>query len=97
MIGLKNVEVRQADVATVAERFDSVTFRASLPLDAALGVLPKLLSAKGNAVFGLSRRHEPPDIDAIADSVSADWSIELVEALPEVLDSPAWLLRISPT
>lgn len=97
MARLGNVDVRQVDVSAVTDRFDTVIFRASLPLDAALGVLPDLLARGGEAIFGLSRRSEPPDMGDIAGRVSADWSIELVEALTGVLDSPAWLLRISPT
>lgn len=94
--GATNVRVVQADVASIKATFDCVVFRASLPLREALVLGPRLLNPGGIMIFGVSRKPERPNLDEDLKHVPSGWSAELVEMGAKVLDSPAWLLRMSP-
>jgi 16S rRNA (guanine527-N7)-methyltransferase len=94
--GVENVSVRQADVATVRDRFDVVVFRASLPLVGAIGLAPQLLEPGGRAIIAVSRQDERPDISGAIAALPAGWATELHNPAGAVLDSPTWLLRMSP-
>lgn len=93
MLGLRNVEVRNAQIASIVERWDTVTFRASLPLLDAAQVAKRLLKRSGVAVFGLSRGPEIPEVPDPPNGVDFAVSSEL----NGVLDSPFWLLRMTIT
>jgi len=93
VLDLENVIVRQADIRTVTGVWDAVVFRASLPPKDALDVALPLLSENGCAVVGLSRSAEPP----VFPSGPEGGKVDLLEIEAGVLDSPAWLLRMTPT
>ncbi len=93
VLGLENVNVEQRDVLQAVGRRDVVTFRASLRPMAALEVALPLLRDRGCAVVGISRTTEP---DLSLDAPPGT-TLELLRIDAGVLDSPAWLLRMTPT
>lgn len=93
VLGLENVSVEQTDASQVVERWDVVTFRASLQPIAALEVAVPLLSERGCAVIGMSRTAEP-EIPSIPPPGT---TLDLLRIDQGVLDSPAWLLRMTLT
>ena len=93
VLGLKNVTVEQRDVLQTVGRRDAVTFRASLQPMAALEAALPLLSDQGCAIVGMSRTTEP-DLPLNA---PAGTKLDLLRIDDGVLDSPAWLLRMTPT
>jgi len=91
VVGLENVAVDQRDALQMGGTWDAVTFRASLrPIDALTSALP-ILSERGCAVIGLSRSVEPADVPP----APAGAAVDLLEIDEGVLDSPAWLLRMT--
>lgn len=93
ILNLPNVEVRQGEVHRVSEQWDAVTFRASLPIPDAATLVPRLLTPDGVAVVGVSRHTERPTIPEPPRGVRFEVTSELVG----VLDTPAWLLRMTLT
>jgi 16S rRNA (guanine(527)-N(7))-methyltransferase RsmG len=95
ILDLPNVRVDHADVDAIVDRFDLVTLRASLPLPLTIRSAPGLLAPGGTAVYGLSRRLGGAAADRadLHEATAAGW--KLVEVPPEVLDSPAALLRMT--
>ncbi|HSJ72051.1 MAG TPA: RsmG family class I SAM-dependent methyltransferase [Acidimicrobiia bacterium] len=93
ILGLENVEVRTAEANRIADRFEGVVFRASLPVVGATAAFLTLGSLDSVGVFGLSRRHERPEVPVAPDGVAYHLSCEG----DGVLDSPAWLLRMQRT
>lgn len=89
VLGLENVAVREADAAVVDDRFDVVTFRAFLPPSKAFAVAARLLEPGGVAVGAASRRRRPEG------PALANENIEVITVPVGVLDSPAWLLRMT--
>ncbi len=93
VLGIENVTVEERDVLKAVGRRDAVTFRASLHPMAALEAALPLLSDRGSAVVGMSRTTEPDlSLDA-----PPGMSLDLLRIDAGVLDSPAWLLRMTPT
>jgi len=91
VIGLENVAVDQRDALHMDGTWDVITFRASLrPVDALRSALP-LLSEQGCVVIGMSRSVEPTDTP----SAPTGAAVDLLEVDDGVLDSPAWLLRMT--
>ena len=93
VLGLENVSVEQRDVRHATGRRDVVTFRASLRPAAAVAAALPLLADRGCAVIGLSRTAEP-DISRIEPPGT---TLDLLRIDQGVLDSPAWLLRMTLT
>ncbi len=91
VLGIENVEVRQEDVEKLTGSWDVVVFRASLPPAEALKVAPSLLAADGRAVVGLSRKAAPEFVPTAPPGTSVD----VMKIGDGVLDSPAWLLRMT--
>lgn len=89
ILGIRNVEVHESDVAVESRCFDVAAFRASLPPGEALRVGQRLIASGGTVVVAASRTQRPAkDLPNGADVV----------VVPSgVLDSPAWLLRMSTT
>ena len=92
MLELENVEIRTEEAGQVTERWGAVTFRASLPVTDAAAAVSKLLKPSGTGVLGLSRRCEAPELG----NPPAGISFEVTCELEGVLDSPFWLLRMTP-
>jgi len=91
VLGLQNVVVRQEDVGNLTGSWDVVVFRASLPPADALKVAPSLLAAGGRAVVGLSRKAAPEFVP----TAPSGTSVVVTKIGEGVLDSPAWLLRMT--
>jgi len=96
ILGLENVEVLESDVNRLDQAFPGMTFRASLALPAAMAIVCRSLETDGQAVFGLSRTTPPDEDTLLADAVSVGLSARVVAVPPDILDSPAWLLRMTP-
>jgi 16S rRNA (guanine527-N7)-methyltransferase len=93
ILGLENVSVEQRDVRHATGRRDVVTFRASLQPGAALDAALPLLADRGCAVVGLSRTTEP-EMSRIEPPGT---TLDILRIDQGVLDSPAWLLRMTLT
>lgn len=94
VLGLDNVHVAQGDAFDVADEWKGLAFRGSVRAPEAVGLASRLLTPDGTAVFGLSRRQEPPertrDLVGIGEALGMGMS---VSAVPDgILDGPAWLL-----
>ena len=93
VLGLHNVTVEQLDVDRLATAWPAMVFRASLAPERALVAAAPLLEPLGCAVVGLSRSAAPGQVpDPPAGTV-----LDLLHAEPGVLDSEAWLLRMTRT
>lgn len=86
IVGLDNVETRIGDVERHARTYAAVTMRAVIPLPGALDVVRRFLARGGVGVIGASRTGPPP---------VASPSVTTLEVPAWVLDSPAWLLRMT--
>jgi 16S rRNA (guanine527-N7)-methyltransferase len=93
IVGLENVSVQQGEAHQVHGRWDVVTFRASLQPQAAIDAVVPLLSDQGCAVVGMSRTSEP-DMSLLT---ASGMELDLLQIEQGVLDSPAWLLRMTLT
>jgi 16S rRNA (guanine527-N7)-methyltransferase len=86
LLGLENVDTRQVEAGQHQTTYAAVTMRAVIPLPAALSVVGGFLSPGGVGVLAASRRRAPT-VEAEAATV--------IEIPRWVLDSPAWLLRMT--
>ncbi len=96
ILALDNVVVVEGDagaLATAGIRPHLMTFRGSLGVPAAARLAVQAVGDGGAGVLGLSRRPESPSLPVV-DGLDAD--LEVVRVPEDVLDSPAWLLRIRP-
>ena len=93
VLGLENVEVVRGDVLEESERRVAVVFRAALRPEEALAVAEPLMSDRGCVVVGLSRSVGP---DRLPDPLPGT-TLDLLRIEEGVLDSPAWLLRMTRT
>ena len=91
VLGLENVSVEQKDALHATGRRDAVTFRASLRPESALEMAIPLVSDRGCAVIGMSRTSEP-DRKVVAPPGTM---LDFLTIDQGVLDSPAWLLRMT--
>jgi 16S rRNA (guanine527-N7)-methyltransferase len=92
VLGLENVTVVQGDVEQQEGGREFVAFRASLSPERALRAAIPLLTSGGSAVVAASRTVKPPTIPRVDES---GVMVDLLEIEPGVLDSPAWLLRMT--
>lgn len=90
VLGLANVDSVEADVHAMAEEFDVVTFRASLPIVQATTAFLACSGAEGRGLVGVSRQEADPVIPANPHGVGYALTAEGIG----VLDSPFWLLRM---
>lgn len=90
ILGLENVRTRTSDIASVAETFDVVTFRASLRIGEAVSAFLRLGDEGSVGLFAWSRRVDPKSPPA----PPPDTIFQLVSEGSGVLDSPAWILRM---
>ncbi len=93
VVELTNVAVVQGDVITADGFWDVVTFRASLPPERAFSTALPLVNSGGCVIVAASRMTRPTDVPLSPPGTSVD----IVEIGPGVLDSPAWLLRMTVT
>lgn len=92
-----DADVMHADVATWSRRHDRALFRASLPLASVRRHTPRLCAKGGHALFGLGRGTRPDAVAAWQSAAgSSRLSTEELITVSGVLDSPAWLLRMTP-
>lgn len=92
ILDLDNATVDRADVTTYTGRYDAAVFRASLAPQAAVALAPRLIAAQGVAAIALSREGEPPQLPRTPPQGAV---LELIETPEGVLDSPAWILRMT--
>ncbi len=93
VLGLQNVAVEQSDIDQMRTLWPAIVFRGSLRPDRALTVATPRLESGGCAVVGLSRSTEPVSLpDPPSGTV-----IDVLSTGHGVLDSPAWLLRMTRT
>ncbi|MGI9667275.1 MAG: 16S rRNA (guanine(527)-N(7))-methyltransferase RsmG [Acidimicrobiia bacterium] len=90
LLDLENAVVETADITRSRSEYDVALFRASLPLDQAAGIVSSVVRPGGVALFGLSRREEPP----MTPDPPAGVSFALSDEADAVLDSPFWLLTM---
>jgi 16S rRNA (guanine527-N7)-methyltransferase len=95
ILGLENTQVLESDVERVDRRFPGMTFRASLPPPTAMAAARRLLEVGGRAVLGLSRSLAPDEAALQVEADAAGLLAQVVAVPTRILDSPAWLLRIS--
>ena len=88
VVGLDNVEVRQADVRRPIGQSDVVTMRAVLPPAEAIAVVRRWLSPGGTGIVAVSREADSPDPSSFGPETA------LIAVPADVLDSPGWLLTI---
>lgn len=92
-----DVVVVAGDVDSYSTRHDRIVLRASLTLAEARVLAPRLCAAEGELWFGLGRGENPRAVQRWRASDSNPASTEsLVHAPSGVLDSAAWLLRMTP-
>ena len=91
ILGLTNAVTVQGDVSHLTSRHGAATFRASLPIIDALDAARATLDIGGTAVIGLSRSRPP----AQTPTAEPGETIQLLETPEGILDSPAWLLRMT--
>jgi 16S rRNA (guanine527-N7)-methyltransferase len=94
VLGLDNVHVSKGDAFDVADEWKGITFRGSVRAPEAVGLAARMLTLDGTAVFGLSRREDPPDRTRDLLGIGTALGLGMsVSAVPEgILDGPAWLL-----
>lgn len=93
LLGMDNTLVAQGDAMTVADSWEALTFRASIPPREAIGLSSRLLAPGGTSVVALSRVARPERAGDL-ESLAAAFGIpgEVAEIPPEALDGGAWLL-----
>ena len=85
------VTVQQGDLDQVTTTWRYVTMRAVLPWDAAVTAIRPLLESGGVGIVAASRRTRP-----VPPAEGWGPGVEELAISSDVLDSPGWLLTISP-
>ena len=85
VLGLGNLTTVGADATHPPGRFAAATMRAVFPAPDAVSVVTAFLEPEGTGVIGASRRVRPTHLAGAT----------IVEVPAGVLDSPAWLLRMT--
>ncbi len=91
ILSLTNAVAVQGDVSHLTSSYGAATFRASLPIIDALDAARTTLDTGGTAVIGLSRSRPPGQTP----TAEPGETIQLLETQEGILDSPAWLLRMT--
>ncbi len=92
-----DVTLVHGDVAAARSEYDRAVLRASLTVDAALGIVPPLLKPGGEMWFGLGRGDRPDAVTRWLESpVPSPPGAEtaLLRTPPAILDSTSWMLRM---
>jgi len=95
ILRVANVRVLEADIDVIEGTFEVIVARASLPPDQAFPRVRRLLAPGGEAVVGLSRQSPPDAAALVAGAARHGLQAEMVTIPADVLDSPAWLLRMT--
>ncbi len=90
ILGLENVVVSQESHADLSETWPLVVSRATLPLETAVAELGRLVAPGGRAIVALRRGAQEPPIPPAPSRIKVELN------LIEVLDPPAWFLKIQP-
>ncbi len=93
ILGLSNVEAVRGEIEGHPHRYDGATFRGSLKPAVAVAAARRLLVPGGTAVIGLSRGDRPDAVPETGPGVD----VAVLETPDGVLDSPAWILRMTAT
>jgi 16S rRNA (guanine527-N7)-methyltransferase len=93
VLDLENVMVEQRDLQSQGGSWSAIVFRGSLNPEAAIVASLPLMSEQGCVVVGVSRSAEPDHLPKSPPGTTLD----LLTVDPRVLDSPAWLLRMTLT
>jgi len=93
VLQLGNVEVVQRDVRHLHGRWEAVVARAVFDPAGTLDVVAPVLSDEGVAIIGLSRASHPQDLPP----APVGTVVDLLAVPAGVLDTPAWLLRMTAT
>lgn len=94
VLDISNASAVQAEIREVRETYDGFVMRATIPPEAALPHIARLLRPGGRAVVGLSRRNVAPDVAALVERADRV-GLELAVSVVPVLDSPTSLLRMT--
>ncbi len=94
VLGLENVSLVRAEIASVSGRYDTVLMRAALRPGAAGSEIARLLDVQGSAVVGLGGEQAAEEMDVIRRRFT-DHSLVLEVIEVPMLDSPRSLLRIT--
>lgn len=97
ILGLR-CEIVHGSVEQVSGTYDRVVFRASLPLESAIGQAARLMAQRGDGWFGLGRGVHPAALDSWRQRPPVpDRGLVIDEVcLPAgILDSAVWLLRMT--
>jgi 16S rRNA (guanine527-N7)-methyltransferase len=94
ILRLPNADTVHGPVETHSIRFGAAVFRGSLPPSEALIAARTLLKPGGVAVIGL---HRGPQRPAAVHTSETGELLTILETPDGVLDSPAWLLRMTVT
>ena len=89
ILDLPNAQVKQGSAESEPGKFSGVTMRAVAAPDAALALAWRLLEPHGVAIIGLSHGA------TTAPPAPGHEAVELIAVPEPVLDSPAWLLRMT--
>jgi 16S rRNA (guanine527-N7)-methyltransferase len=94
LLGLDNAIVAKGDAFDVADTWEAMAFRGSVPAPEAVGLVARMLASGGTAAFGLSRRTAPPDrtSDLVALGEGLGLAMEVGEVPAAILETPGWLL-----
>jgi 16S rRNA (guanine527-N7)-methyltransferase len=94
ILALDHVQVAQGDVFDVADQWEGLAFRGSVPPPEAVGLSGRLLAEGGVAVHGLSRQTDPPDRarDLVGIAGAIGMTAEVRPVPTDILDAPSWLL-----
>jgi len=96
ILALENIVVAQGDIFALADEWQALTFRGAVKAPEAVGLSAKILPPGGRSVLGLSRRPTPPETTRDLEGIAAalQLSTELIQVPAEILDGPAWLLKM---
>lgn len=90
VLELDNVVVSQGSYAGLSETWPLVVSRGTLPLETAVAELGRLVSSGGQAIVALRRGPQEPSLPPTPSRIKLELN------LIEVLDPPAWFLKIQP-
>ena len=95
ILRLENVAVTTDQVSSHGGAYDVMVSRATLQLHEAAAAVVQL-APEGIGVVALSRRLPPGEAELRQLEEQYPLNFAVIEVPPDLLDSPVWLLRMSP-